>query len=485
MLKSLRGRLLASYVVVSMLTLLFVTAGLLLLSVQPSIRYFPALQQLDAISRNTSVELLRLRETGAGEGQFVLALQNTAVTNDVRILVADSATNRVVFDSSDNDSWEGVTINDVSRPNRLLGQMDSNTVYGRFQHPNGSTWLVYAQQFPNSRAQIYYAVREPTPLGFFRDNFRRPLLLAGGTALLLSLLFAFGIAGSVVRPLQQMARAAAGMAQGNYQQEVPVSGPEEVQQVAASFNTMAAQVASTQQAQRDFVANVSHDLKTPITSVLGWSQAMMDGTAVSEADQQRAASIIHDEAARMARMVNQLLDLAKLESGQLVLAQQPVDVGQLVTAVHRSQQMRAQEHDIHLTLDVQPVPPITGDYDRLTQVVANLVDNAFTHTPAGGRIHLQVKPHSAGALEIVVQDTGSGIPQEDLPRIFERFYQVDKSRAQGSRGTGLGLAIVAELVAAHNGRIQAHSQAGKGTVFIIRLPTSDQPASTTIIKRPG
>jgi signal transduction histidine kinase len=248
---------------------------------------------------------------------------------------------------------------------------------------------------------------------------------------------------------------------------------------------MTAQVKATQYAQRDFVANVSHDLKTPLTAISGWSQAMLDGTAVSPQEQQQAATIIYQEAERMQRMVNQLLDLARLESGQLELVRHPLHLGQVLNDVYQSLSPRAQEQQIHFTLDVQPTSLISGDYDRLMQVFTNLVDNALTHTPSGGRIHLAVKPHSDKAVEAVVQDTGRGIPAEDLPRIFERFYQVDKSRAQGNgrRGSGLGLAIVRELVEAHQGIIQAYSQVGKGSAFVVRLPISDQPERSTIVRR--
>ena len=130
------------------------------------------------------------------------------------------------------------------------------------------------------------------------------------------------------------------------------------------------------------------------------------------------------------------------------------------------------------------MPPVLGDYDRLMQVFTNLVDNALTHTPAGGRVHLTVKAHGHGAVEATVQDTGKGIAAEDLSRIFERFYQVDRSRVRvnGRQGSGLGLAIVKELVEAHNGRIQARSRVGQGSLFTVRLPTDVSPEPSTIIR---
>ena len=242
--------------------------------------------------------------------------------------------------------------------------------------------------------------------------------------------------------------------------------------MAESFNSMSAQVAATRQAQRDFVANVSHDLKTPVTSIQGWSQALLDGTAVSPADQTQAANIIYSEAERMGRMVAQLLDLAKIESGQLQLNRSPVDLAEVGIVVRQNLLPRAQANQIHLTIETEPAPPVWGDYDRLMQVVSNLVENGLNHTPAGGRVHVGVRPSGDQIVEISVQDTGKGMSPEQLARIFERFYQVDKSRVRedGRRGSGLGLSIVQELVLLHNGRIQAQSEVGKGSRFTVRLP---------------
>jgi two-component system sensor histidine kinase ResE len=172
-------------------------------------------------------------------------------------------------------------------------------------------------------------------------------------------------------------------------------------------------------------------------------------------------------------MVKQLLDLARMESGQLELARQPVDLGQLLSEVKDSFEPRAREKGVDLILALQQAPQVMGDRDRLTQIFANLLDNALSHTPAGGQVRLALYLLSDGQVETVVQDNGRGIPQEELSRIFERFYQVDKSRAASAerRGSGLGLAIVRELVEAHGGQITARSAPGQDTVFAVRLPT--------------
>ncbi len=180
----------------------------------------------------------------------------------------------------------------------------------------------------------------------------------------------------------------------------------------------------------------------------------------------------------MGRLVNDLLDLARLESGQFQLTQRFLDLGQVMTDVERGLLPRARDKEIDLSLDLSPTPPVLGDRDRLVQVFTNLADNALTYTPIGGRVGLAVRAAN-GSVEGVVSDTGPGIPEEELPRVFERFYRLEKSRTRGEdnrRGSGLGLAIVEELVHAHGGRISVSSRVGQGTTFVVSLPTA--PAET-------
>ena len=474
MFNSIRSRLLLSYLLVITTVLLAIVVALFFFATQPGLRYVPTLQQLATVSRVNRQQIMRLIEMGADDRQYEALLDETAVQNNVRILVADVNSQKIIFDS-EADRWLGVSIDGIENVRRLLPNLENDAVSGVFVAPDDSDWLVYSRPIAVigfGRLQIFYAAPEPTPRSFFNETFSQPILLSGALALLVSVILAFGFAGWVARPLQRAANAAKAVARGDYEQHVPVKGPDEVQTVARSFNLMATQVKATNQAQRDFVGNVSHDLKTPLTSIRGWSQSLLDGTAVTEAEQQRAAGIIYNEAERMQRLVDQLLDLARIESGQLELVQDLVDLQQLLTDVHTNLILHAQDQKIQFTTELQPVPPIMGDYDRLIQIFTNLLDNALTHTPAGGRIRLGLKMDDEETVVVTVQDTGLGIESEHLSRIFERFYQVEKSRVRenGRRGSGLGLAIVRELVEAHRGTIQAYSQVGAGSTFVVRLP---------------
>jgi signal transduction histidine kinase len=296
--------------------------------------------------------------------------------------------------------------------------------------------------------------------------------------LVFSLFLAFILSNSVSAPLKQISDAARNVAAGR-ESSVKPQGPAEVRVLGEAFNEMSSQVFASQQSQRDFVANVSHELKTPLTSVQGFAQAILDGTVATPEAREQAAQVIYDEAGRMHRMVLDLLDIAKLDAGTANLRREPVALDVLLQAVIERMTPQSLQAEVVLVDQINKLSPVIGDGDRLSQVFNNLVDNAIKHTHPGGKVWLSAQVKEEW-VEIVVQDTGDGIPKQELSRIFERFYQLDKSRQRGlNHSAGLGLAIVSQIVEAHGGKIIAKSVVGEGSRFIVKLPVS-RPDDPTI-----
>ncbi|MBE9912934.1 cell wall metabolism sensor histidine kinase WalK [Paenibacillus donghaensis] len=231
--------------------------------------------------------------------------------------------------------------------------------------------------------------------------------------------------------------------------------------------------------RQDFVANVSHEIRTPLSMMQGYSEALLDGMAASPEEGQELIQVIHDESLRMGRLVKDLLDLARMEAGHTDLHLRRLDMNEVLERVFRKFSVRAKESGLDLLYDKRTEDLVleAADEDKLEQVLTNLLDNAFRHTPSGKQIRIaadRLGTGHASELQIKIEDEGAGIPQEDLPYVFERFYKADKARVRGgSNGTGLGLAIVKNIVESHSGSIRVTSQIGEGTVFSIRLPVEN------------
>ena len=480
---SLRSRLLLSYIlVVAAFLLVIVFAAIVLLRDNPlQTRLLAQRLEFEAslmarLSRNAI-------QNGAQPDRLITRLQNQRdAANDTRLLFVDGTSGSVLADTA--DKLVGQNLFELSG-----GQSEGLRLEGELEI-GGERWLYAAAPIEIGQRRGILAVttapQPQTPL--LRDPvflvLMRPLLIAAAIALTLASILAVIVARSIAKPIQHVAGAANAIAAGDVQQPVPVEGPGEVRELAANFNTMADRVRASQQSQRDFLANVSHELKTPLTSIRGFAQAIADGAAGDSESICKSASIIREESERMAHMVSELLDLSRIETGQLVMQRVSVRVGDVLRSCVERQSLRARSATVSLTIDAPgDLPSIQGDGDRLAQVFANLIDNAIKHTPAGGKVSVSARSMTGssvvrrgkqwpGGIEIGVTDTGAGIPPEDLSRIFERFYQVDKSRARSASGgsLGLGLAIAKEIVTAHGGSIHAESVTGLGTKFVVRLP---------------
>ncbi|GMB07812.1 sensor histidine kinase ResE [Thermolongibacillus altinsuensis] len=222
--------------------------------------------------------------------------------------------------------------------------------------------------------------------------------------------------------------------------------------------------------RKDFIANVSHELRTPIAMLQGYSEAIVDDIAATDEEKKELAKVIYDESLRMGRLVNDLLDLARMEAGHLTLNVEPVHIDAYIERIIHKFQGLAKEKQIQLDAEMKEKGLIAHfDPDRIEQVLTNLIDNALRHTNEGGQVSVIVEKEREH-VRISVKDSGAGIAEEDLPFVFERFYKADKARTRGRSGTGLGLAIAKNIVEAHKGTISVHSKLNEGTTFTFTLP---------------
>ena len=452
MFTSLRSRLWLSYALVVTIALSIVAVVLLVYIARNPLLARQTQQQLSAVRDSIADSPGRLLNDPT-------ALANFSQENNVRVIVFNPS-RELIFDSSPDQPV-------LPFPRRNILNQNSQVAVDA----NGEAWLYTTSRITGGRVVMIAAPRPRVPvLNIFADEFFIPIAQGWVIALLLSLVLAFVLSRWVADPLQKVVLVAQ-----NYPsdaiQPVPPRGPREVQDLTRAFNSMIERVDNSQRSQRDFVANVSHELKTPLTSIQGFAQAILDDTANTPEARRQAAQIIYDESGRMHRMALDLLDLARLEGGIADLKMSQVDVEALLNSIVEKFTPQARSVRVDLLLSIpDDLPTLIGDGDRLAQVFDNLVDNALKFTSVDGQVTISARQVVA-EMEISVADSGLGVAKEALPRLFDRFYQADPSRAGGeNHGAGLGLAIVKEIVEAHGGRIGVRSQAGQGAIFTIHLP---------------
>ena len=301
------------------------------------------------------------------------------------------------------------------------------------------------------------------------------LVLAGVIGAAIALVIARWVARGMTQPLRDMAQAAHRMETGDYSQRVTTESRDEVGQLAVAFNRMSSELESLERLRRDLVANVSHELKTPISALRAHLENLLDG--VEEPDRE-TLQVMLAQSERLGRLVDELLDLSRLESGDVPLERRSVELAPLVAQVLSEIEVARPDRDVRVADAVpEDIPPVFADRERVHQVLFNLLDNAVRFTPAGGRVTVSASRHN-GSVDVAVADTGPGIAPEDLPRVFERFYRVDESRSRDDGGTGIGLAIARSVVEAHGGRIWAESVPGRGSTFTFELPAAPPQAET-------
>jgi two-component system sensor histidine kinase BaeS len=308
----------------------------------------------------------------------------------------------------------------------------------------------------------------------FRNAVTEALLLSGSAAVIAALVLSVFISRRVVLPLVEMLTASKRIAEGRFEERVGIPGrasPEdldELGQLALSFNQMATRLEQTETLRLDLIGNVAHELRTPLASIKGYMEGLIDGVLPADP---ATFHRVYREADRLERLVHDLQDLSRVEAGAYELNLRPTATERLVEGVATRLGHQFEEKGVALEVDVPAgLPAVLVDEDRIGQVLLNLVGNALQYTPSGGEVRLSVW-RQGDWVQFSVQDTGIGIPPEHLLHVFERFYRVDKSRSRAGGGSGIGLTIANHLVEAHGGQIHAASDGpGRGSTFSFTLP---------------
>ncbi len=364
----------------------------------------------------------------------------------VRLLLAD-ARGTIVADSAGQDVGKTISSADlaVGEP-VLVGNQQVGTILPLFA---GTT-------APNAADDFVSSVNHST-------------WLAGGIAALVALLLGSVLFFQIVSPVQRLTSAAQKIAAGDLSQRIPTQSQDEIGTLATSFNQMADSLAKHEELRRNLIADIAHELRTPLTVIQGNLEAMLDGVLLASPQE---IATLRDETALLARLVSDLRLLSLAEAGQLKLERVKTDPAELVARAVEPFRLQAQSSQVELAMDIKSnLPLIHVDADRIAQVIRNLVSNALRHTPSGGRVKVACGKDNSQSLFITVSDTGEGIPPDDLPFVFDRFYRADKSRSRASGGSGIGLAIAKQLVEAHGGKVWVESQPDCGATFGFTLPS--------------
>lgn len=355
-----------------------------------------------------------------------------------------------------------------------LQEFRSGDFYGLFKE-TGVEWLTRTQSFSirispyDMKAEGLLFIHSQIPTIYkIKTSILLIFLVSGVAGAVVALLFVTLLSRRTIRPLNQIKLAARKVAAGEYTERIPVKGKDEVSELCESFNNMVVALENLEHMRRDFIGNVSHELRTPITTIKGFIEGILDGVIPAER-QEGYLNIVRDEIRRMQNLVNELLDLAKMQAGEASLCLSDFDMNELIRRCVINLQQMFIEKNLEFKANFEAERMfVHADPDAIQRVLINLLHNAIKFTPQDGEICIRTYVEKEKAV-IIVEDTGKGISKEELPYIFERFYKTDKSRSMDRVGVGLGLAIVRSIIVSHNEIIKVESQEGRGTRFIFTL----------------
>ncbi len=297
----------------------------------------------------------------------------------------------------------------------------------------------------------------------------RFFLWGGLVAIVIAVILSYFFSRRVLSPVRALTQAARQLGSGDFSQRVDVKGNTELDQLGDTFNTMADNLGRAEELRKNMVADIAHELRTPLTNIKGYLEAARDGVIEANEDTVRK---LDEEATLLARLVEDLQELSLAEAGELKLKCETGNIDRVIESATQMMQAKASQKGVTLESTLSDnLPEVNIDFHRISQVLRNLIENAVNYTPDGGMVTVSARQLN-NLIEISVEDTGDGIPAEDLENIFERFYRVDKSRTRSTGGSGLGLTIARRLVEAHGGKIKADSEPGAGSRFSFTIPVA-------------
>lgn len=387
---------------------------------------------------------------------------------------------RAFVDEASQEKWKGSQDMDVEEQAQdiLRGAETGRIVTNMLQDRVDIPVMTLMAPVSNAEGRIIASLFLHTDMSRINASVRQvwmDVLLYSCIAVLVAFLAVSYTTGRITKPIIDMNATVLRFSKGEFDLRLPAKGQDEVAQLGKSFNLMANELNTLEQSRRSFVANVSHELRSPLTSMRGFLEAMQDGT-IPEEECPKYIDIVIDENRRMTGMVNDLLDLARIESGQYALHLSVFDINELIARTLLTFEARIDAAHIEIALDFsKDYCYVEADPDQIAQVLRNLIDNAVKFTPAGGRLSLSTAADKKRA-RVRVADSGRGVAAEDIPYLFDRFYKAEKAHTPGAQsGTGLGLSIVKRIIAAHGQDISVESEPGAGTAFTFTLKAAEKP----------
>lgn len=419
--------------------------------------------------RNQSEEIVEIYSGGDSE-QFKERLDSFAFANNLSIEWLDQAENSLYITGSTGSEGQIPMARHSERGEAVHRALEGETVSFPMTHPRYGNQFILLGLPLKTQGQVSGALMINLSLAPVEETaaiLKKQLIVITAILLLASLLVSYVISRRFSKPILEIKKVAEDMAAGNFLSRIPRDKKDEIGLLADTINNLGQQLCKIEQLRKDLIANVSHELRTPLSLIQGYAETIRDVSGNSPEKRAKQLGIIIEEAQRLSRIVDDILNLSQLEAGYHAIRKEPFSLKETVQTVISRYQVLSEISGVRLIVEVEGDSIIEADKDKIEQVLYNLLNNAFNHTPAGGAVSLRVMENGPRR-RVELTDTGRGIAQEDLPHIWDRYYKADKNGAI-KIGTGLGLAIVKNILAAHQAPFGVESKVGAGTTFWFEL----------------